>query len=359
VAGQTITELRGLLSAKGLAPRKRFGQNFLIDLNLMRKLVAAAKVEPGDMVLEVGPGTGSLTELLLDAGAAVVAVEIDRGLAEIIGERLGDHPRFMLIHGDALATKHELNPQLVAALRLGGHRGPPPSAAGRYVGPPHSAAGGHRGRPHSASGGHEGQPHSASGGHGGQPHSVSDGQGRPPHSTPHSAEATAAGPKLVANLPYQIATPLLMELLRFEPRFALFAFTIQKEVAERLMAFAGDEAYGPISVVAQSLATLERIATLGPGAFWPRPQVESAMVLMRPLTPSEVDIENVGGFVELVRGAFQHRRQMLRKIVSRWPNREAAITALSACGIDPCRRPQDLPPSEWRRFHARLAGSPL
>ncbi len=315
MAGQSITELRGLLSAKGLAPRKRFGQNFLIDLNLMRKLIAAADVRPGDRVLEVGPGTGSLTELLLEAGAAVVAVEIDRGLAEIIAERLAGRPRLTLIQGDALAGKHDLNPRLVAALRAGGH-GAAPHPAPAEPRPAHT---------------------------------------EPAEHPPQALQPTSAGPKLVANLPYQIATPLLMELLQFEPRFVLMAFTIQKEVAQRLMAAAGDEAYGPISVVAQSLATLERIATLGPGAFWPRPQVESAMLLMRPLAPDQAAIENVAGFVRLVREAFQHRRQMLRKIVSRWPDGDAVLSALSDCRIDPRLRPQDLSPSEWRRLHARLS----
>lgn len=84
MAGQTLSDIRALLAAAGLAPLHRFGQNFLVDLNLMRKLLAAAELSPGDVVLEVGPGTGSLTELLIETGARVIAVEIDRGLQRLI-----------------------------------------------------------------------------------------------------------------------------------------------------------------------------------------------------------------------------------------------------------------------------------
>ena len=87
--GQTLSEIRRLLAEAGLAPQHRFGQHFLIDLNLMRKVVAAADLQPADTVLEVGPGTGSLTEILLDRGARVVAVEIDHGLQGILRRRLG------------------------------------------------------------------------------------------------------------------------------------------------------------------------------------------------------------------------------------------------------------------------------
>jgi 16S rRNA (adenine1518-N6/adenine1519-N6)-dimethyltransferase len=144
--GQTLTEIRQLLDAAGLKPQHRFGQNFLIDLNLMRKLLAAGSPQAGDTILEVGAGTGSLTELLLESGARVIAVEIDRGLSGILRERLGEHPRLTLVQADALSGKNQVNPLV---LRLLGER--PPEAGGAY--------------------------------------------------------------KLIANLPYQIATPLLMDLL--------------------------------------------------------------------------------------------------------------------------------------------------
>ena len=101
---QTLSQVRELLDAAGLRPQHRFGQNFLIDLNLMRKVIAAADLRPTDVVLEVGPGTGSLTGLLLDAGCRVIAIEIDRGLQQVLSRHLAQQERFHLIGGDALAS---------------------------------------------------------------------------------------------------------------------------------------------------------------------------------------------------------------------------------------------------------------
>jgi 16S rRNA (adenine1518-N6/adenine1519-N6)-dimethyltransferase len=120
---QKLTEIRALLDARGLSPRKQFGQNFLLDHNLIRKLVDAARVGEGDVVLEVGPGTGTLTEELLARGATVLAAEVDRGLCELLRERLaswGD--RFTLVEGDALNGKRAMSEAIRTAIdaRRGG-----------------------------------------------------------------------------------------------------------------------------------------------------------------------------------------------------------------------------------------------
>ncbi len=289
MAGQTLSEIRALLAERGLTPRRRFGQNFLIDLNLMRKMVEAADVSAGDVVLEVGPGTGSLTELLLERGAEVVAVEIDRGLAELLGERFADQPRLTLLCCDALAGKHEVHPEVIKA--FGGLLASRPAGVVGQL-------------------------------------------------------------KMVANLPYQVATPLLLNLLCGEPRFDLLAFTIQKEVAERLTASTGTADYGPISVITSLAADCEVLSRMPPSAFWPRPKVESSMLIVRP--KPRADDDDLGGLAALVGRAFLHRRQMLRRIVSRWANASAALSALEALGIDSATRPQDLGPDAWQRFHRRL-----
>jgi len=113
---QTLHEIRRLLSQAGLAPRKQFGQCFLIDGNLMRKLLELAEVPPGRTVLEVGPGTGSLTEALLERPGRTVAVEIDHGLAALLRRRLGGRENLSLIEGDVLAGKHALSDDVLAAL---------------------------------------------------------------------------------------------------------------------------------------------------------------------------------------------------------------------------------------------------
>lgn len=292
--GQTLTEIRGLLALAGLAPQHRLGQNFLIDLNLMRKLVGAGEVVSSDTVLEVGPGTGSLTECLLAQGATVVAVEIDRGLQDLLRARLGGEARFRLVAGDALAGKHRVSPAVVEALRSA-----PPRAGGHY--------------------------------------------------------------KLVANLPYQVATPLLIDLLLGQLPFERLACTIQREVGERLIAEAGTEAYGVVSVLAASLADVEIVARVPATAFWPAPKVESVMLRVRPKPSDAREVADVAAFVALVQRAFQQRRKMLRRALAEVgaAAMEACLTAAEASATS---RPEDLTPAQWRRLFAALpacrAGDP-
>lgn len=280
--GQSVSQIRSLLAGADLAPQHRFGQNFLIDLNLMQKLVDAAELSPHDTVLEVGAGTGSLTEFLLDGGARVVAVEIDHGLQRILRERLGGHPRFTLIQGDILAGKHRVNGLVTKVL---GEQ--PPQAPGCY--------------------------------------------------------------KLVANLPYQVATPLLMELLYTRPRFERLVCTIQKEVGERLGAPPRTDAYGPVSVIMQLLAEVRPLAILPPAAFWPRPKVESLMVCVRPLPAFPVDDECLPDFVAFVQRGFQQRRKMLRRLWRDWDEADATAM-LQAAGVPAEARPEELAPDAWRRL---------
>src|SRR5947209_5791331 len=113
---QTKHEIQAILSEAGTEPRHRFGQNFMIDGNLVRLVAEAGQVGPTDLVIEVGPGTGTLTEELLARAGQVIAVEIDRDLAAVLRSRLGDRPNFRLIEADALASKHALNDDLLAAI---------------------------------------------------------------------------------------------------------------------------------------------------------------------------------------------------------------------------------------------------
>lgn len=264
---QTLAEIRELLDRRGLAPRKSLGQNFLIDHNLIRKLVDASGVGPGDLVLEVGPGTGTMTEELLARGCEVVACELDRGLAELLRERLAgvgeDAPRsenrgrFILIEGDCLATKRELSPAVVEAIG-GGRR----------------------------------------------------------------------AFKLVANLPYGAATPLITTLLCDYPATGgmegggcrgIFV-TVQKEVADRLIARPSTKEYGLLSVVAQATAEVRRIAALPRECFWPRPEVTSGMVAVTPRARPLV--EDAGALARFCQRVFAHRRKQLASALGRdvdWP----------------------------------------
>lgn len=283
MVGQTQTQIRALLAAAGVAPRRRLGQNFLVDLNLMRKLVAMADLNPADVILEVGAGTGSLTEMLLEHGVHVVAVEIDRGFQAILRERLGDHPRCTLIQADALAGKHQINPLVLKALE-------------------------------------ERQP-----------------------------QADGAR-KLVANLPYQIATPLLAELLVSGPALGRLTCTIQREVGERLGAQPRTNAYGPLSVIVQTVASIELVAILPGTAFWPRPDVESLMISIRPRPAEQIEVDDVADFARFVHRGFLHRRKMLRRVVRDWDLLDA-LAAFRLAGVNPDARPEELTPANWRAFH--------
>ncbi|NUQ68154.1 MAG: ribosomal RNA small subunit methyltransferase A [Phycisphaerales bacterium] len=244
---QTLTQIKAILESHGLSPRHALGQNFLIDANLLRKFVDAASLAPGQSVLEVGPGTGTLTEALLERGCRVVAAEMDAGLAALLRERLGGNERFTLVEGDCLASKREINPALLAAL-----------GKGEFV--------------------------------------------------------------LMANLPYGAATPLIACLLADVPRCRGLYVTVQRELADRIVAPPGGRDYGPISVLAQATARCGLIARLSPECFWPRPEVHSAMVSMERLdTPRSPD---PGGLARFCQKVFEKRRKQLGAVLGRdvpWP----------------------------------------
>jgi 16S rRNA (adenine1518-N6/adenine1519-N6)-dimethyltransferase len=242
---QTKSHIRATLEAAGIAPLRRYGQNFLIDANLMGVLVAAADLRADDVVLEVGPGTGALTERLLEAAGHVVAVEIDRGLQQICRERFGASQRFTLIEGDVLLRKSEIAPAVPAALR---------------------------------------------------------------------ARAAALGGRvmLVANLPYQVATPLVMDLLMGELRVSPLCFTVQAEVAARFTAAPGGRDYGPLSILTQALADVRRIARVPPEAFWPVPKVDSAMLRVDVHAEQPVAPKLRSRLASILHACFQHRRKTLR-----------------------------------------------
>jgi 16S rRNA (adenine1518-N6/adenine1519-N6)-dimethyltransferase len=268
---QSKHQIEALLVEAGSHPRHRFGQNFMIDQNLVRLVAEAGEVARGDLVVEVGPGTGTLTEELLERSDDVVVVEIDRDLAAVLRRRLADRANFRLIEGDALAGKHELNAELLASLRGAATRGRPA--------------------------------------------------------------------KLVANLPYNIASPLVIGLLIEGVR--LLAFTVQKEVADRLRAAAGGEAYGPLTVMVQLMARVELLRNLPPQAFWPAPKVDSALVR---LTRDDRLGDSARPFGQFVHALFSFRRKTLRRALSQAGH--DADAALAATGFDGRLRPETFTPEQ-------------
>ncbi len=300
---QTLTEIKALLAERGLRPKHALGQNYLHDHNQLRKLVAAAAVQPGDLVLEVGPGTGTLTETLLEAGARLVACELDRDMAAIVQDRnaarLCDEPAQLqpgqvhLIRADCLDGKHALSATVLHAL--------------------------------AAAGGADSTDASSTGASG-------------------TAGAGASGFKLVANLPYQAATPLIATLLESHPACTGQFVTIQREVGDRLMAREGTDAYGPLSVTMSLLASVQLIGLVPPGCFWPAPTVTSAMVAVAPRADRAV--EPWAPFAQFVQRVFGQRRKQLGSVLGR--------DAVTVAGFDPQRRPETLSPQEWVALYLRL-----
>jgi len=275
---QTKHQIEALLGAAGSRPRHQFGQNFMIDQNLVRMVADAGELAKEDVVIEVGPGTGTLTEELLTRAGKIVAVEIDRDLAGLLRKTFGDRESFTLIEGDALAGKHALRAEVLEVIREG-------RAGGKRV-------------------------------------------------------------KLVANLPYNIASPLVIEMLI--AGVEVLAFTVQKEVAMRIRAEHGSEEYGPLSVMAQMLARVEVLRTLPPQAFWPPPKIESSLVRLR---REDRLGEKSRAFGEFVHGLFSFRRKTLRRGLVQAGYE--ADRVLGSTGFDGGRRAEEFSPGEiFRMFEA-------
>lgn len=269
---QSKREIQDLLASASTAPRHRFGQNFMIDQNLVRLIADAGAPSPADLIIEVGPGTGTLTDELLSRGSQILAVEIDRDLASLLRSHFADNPRFTLVEGDALASKHALNPALLSALA--------------------------------------------------------------------SARAANQPCKLIANLPYNIASPLVVELLL--AGVDLLAFTVQKEVADRLKAAADSDDYGPLTVVTQLLGRVEVLRTLPPQAFWPQPKIDSSLV--RITRDDRLGPSRASSFSPFLTQLFSARRKTLRKALANAGH--DADRLLTQLAIDPRLRPEVLTPEQ-------------
>jgi len=287
---QTKNEIRSMLAAAGIRPRKRFGQHFLIDGNLLRKLVSTADPCDRDVVLEVGPGTGALTEELVARAGHVVAVEIDAGLHAICQSRFAFCERVTLIHGDVLERKSAIARDVLQML--------------------------------------------------------ADRQ-----------ETLGGRIMLVANLPYQVATPLLIDLLMGELTVSRLCFTVQAEVADRLLASPGSKTYGPISVFAQALAAVERIARVPPEAFWPVSKVDSATLQMVVHDDGVMSPGVQRRLSEVVHGCFRHRRKTMKSNLRRLLG-EVSLRHLESDGRwELAARPEQITVAQWMELAAWLSAA--
>ncbi|MFI0239745.1 16S rRNA (adenine(1518)-N(6)/adenine(1519)-N(6))-dimethyltransferase RsmA [Streptomyces sp. NPDC016845] len=268
-------DIRELAAALGVRPTKQRGQNFVIDANTVRRIVRTAEVTADDVVVEVGPGLGSLTLALLDAARHVTAVEIDDTLAAALPATVAARipakkDAFDLVNMDAMQ---------VTALP-----GPAPTA-------------------------------------------------------------------LVANLPYNVAVPVLLHMLDTFPTIERTLVMVQAEVADRLAAGPGSRVYGVPSVKANWYAEVKRAGSIGRNVFWPAPNVDSGLVsLVRRAEPVATTASKNEVFA-VVDAAFAQRRKTLRAALAGWAGSAAAAeAALVAAGVSPQARGEALTVEEFARI---------
>ena len=269
-------DIRELAEAAGIRPSKQRGQNFVMDPNTVRTIVGRAHVAPGQAVLEVGPGLGSLTLGLLEAQADVVAIELDRGLAELLPLTLRargiEDERFALVHADAL--------QVIELPQL-----------------------------------------------------------------PRAGEPTA----LVANLPYNVATPILLTMLERFPSLRSALVMVQSEVVDRLTAGPGSRTYGGPSVKAAWYGRAVHAGRISRQIFWPVPNVDSALVELVRHEQTLGTAEERERVFAVIDAAFAQRRKTLRAALSGWAGSAARSEAiLRAAGIDPGARGETLQIEQFR-----------
>jgi 16S rRNA (adenine1518-N6/adenine1519-N6)-dimethyltransferase len=273
-----------LLSENGLHPSRALGQNFVCDPNTVERIARLAGVGPGDRVVEIGAGLGSLTLALAATGASVTAIEVDHGLVPVL-RTVVEPAGVRVVEGDALRLDWD------EVLRKGGDDGHPVA----------------------------------------------------PSSREGSSDTT--GWTLVANLPYNVATPLVAELLERVPAISTMLVMVQREVGERLVAKAGDSAYGAVSVKVAYFADAAVVGRVSPEVFVPRPNVESALVrIVRRERPAvDPDAVPYDELFKLVRAGFAVRRKMLRRALAGLVQPDAFVEA----GIDPSARAEMLDVAAW------------
>jgi 16S rRNA (adenine1518-N6/adenine1519-N6)-dimethyltransferase len=270
-----MVSIKRELAEYGLTPQKRWGQHFIVDRNILSKVIRTAGLEKGDMVLEIGPGLGEMTLALARQVQKVIAVEIDRKLVKILKEKTADFSNVMVIEGDILKINFEhLYPQ--------GHQ----------------------------------------------------------------------QLKVVANLPYQISTPLLFLFIESRDLFSTFTLMLQREVAERMIASPGRKDYGPLSIFTQSVSDLSIQFYIKPSAFFPPPKVESAVIRMVWKEKPLVRLEEEDWFKRVVKGCFSYRR---KRLINALRHADLLLPEdleerIEKIGIDSGRRPETLTIQEFARL---------
>lgn len=263
------------LKEYGLFPKKKLGQHFLVDRNILEKVIRTAELNQEDVILEVGPGLGEMTLALAQKTKEVIAVEIDSKLAEGLRKKVSGLSNVKIVFGDILKIDFG---------------------------------------------------------------SLFHEAGKPL--------------KVVANLPYQISTPLLFRFIESKRIFSSFTLMLQREVAERIVASPGEKEYGPLSVFIQIFSDVSIRFLIKPSAFFPPPKVESAVVQMVLKEKPLIELKNEEWFKKVVKASFGYRRKTLINALkhSNLSLPESIELKMDKAGIDPKRRPETLTLKEFIRL---------
>ena len=251
--------IQQIIKEQNFAVQKKYGQNFLVDTNILEGIVNAAEITKDDVVLEIGPGMGSLTQYLLEAAKEVIAVEVDKMLIPILKDNLKEYDNLTLIHGDVL--KLDLD-EILKGQRV----------------------------------------------------------------------------KVVANLPYYITTPIVMELLEKQENIESITVMVQKEVAQRMQEGPGSKSYGALSLAVQFYSKPEIVLNVSKHCFLPKPDVDSAVIKLDIYKKEErpVQAKDAEFMFCLIRAAFNQRRKTLLNALSNDAGtkipKEKTLEALSKMG---------------------------
>lgn len=269
--------VKEIIEKHGFRFSKSLGQNFLIDGNIIDKIIEGSNINAGDGIIEIGPGIGTLTQKLCENAEKVVAIELDNNLLPILEETLGDYNNVEIIHGDVL--KVDLHQLIREKLE------------DRMV-------------------------------------------------------------KVVANLPYYITTPIIMKLLEEKLDIDKIVVMVQKEVAFRMKALPGNKDYGALSVAVQYYSKPEIIVDVPQNVFMPRPNVDSAVIMLDVYKAPAVQVKEQKLFFRVVKAAFGKRRKTLLNALANSIDlkKEEIEAVLKRSEIDPMRRGETLDIAEFARI---------
>ncbi len=303
-------DIKPLLRQFNLHPKKSLGQNFLVDEHALSHIVQAAEIVPDDLVLEIGPGLGSLTRHLADAARRVIAVEIDRALIPPLRLAVADRSNVLIVEGDIL----QLDPAELLA------EAPHPSTARRA----------HPERNEMES----------------------------KDARRSAQDADPVSYKVVANIPYYITSAIIRHLLETEVKPQAIVLTIQLEVAQRIIAQPND--MNLLAVGVQFYGAPRLVQRIPAGAFYPVPDVDSAVVRIDLPAQPRVRVRDVDVFFRVAKAGFgQKRKQLHNSLAAGLPvKHEQIVQALNETGIDPKRRAETLTLEEWGRLSDQLSGDP-